>query len=99
MKVRLQPPKRKKCRNVAAVDGDGNTPLHYAAGFNEDPESVAVLIENGADVNAKDDDISYACRLDDGDLRMTILRLLNPDNDVTPYNVEKSSQALLAEFS
>ena len=43
--------------NIAAVDDDGNTTLHYAAGFNEDQESVAVLIENGADVNARNDDI------------------------------------------
>ena len=41
-----------------------------------------------AELETNDDDmVSYACRLDDGDLRMTILRLLNPDNDVTPYNV------------
>ena len=39
---------------VNRTDRFGRTPLHYAAALNPDPQVVAVLIEMGAEVNARD---------------------------------------------
>ena len=38
--------------DINATDGDGITTLHFAAGRNEDPEVIEVLVSAGADVHA-----------------------------------------------
>ena len=43
-------PKSVNCRDM---DGRESTPLHFAAGYNH-PEVVKLLLENGADIEAKD---------------------------------------------
>ena len=44
---------RSATADVNAKDGGGETPLHYAAYRNENPEILKLLIKAGADVNAK----------------------------------------------
>ena len=34
---------------------DGHTPLHHAAAYSEDPGVVKMLLDNGCDINAKND--------------------------------------------
>ena len=41
--------------DINATDWRGNTPLHEAAGWNDNPTVLEVLIENGAEVNARND--------------------------------------------
>ena len=39
--------------DVNLRDGEGSTPLMYAAGYNTNPDVLSVLIKAGADVNAR----------------------------------------------
>ena len=39
--------------NVRARDQNGNTPLHFAAGQNENPDIINALIQAGADIHAR----------------------------------------------
>ena len=41
------------CASVYEEYGYGLTPMHVAAAFNENPEVVELIIERGADINAK----------------------------------------------
>ena len=41
--------------DVKAKNDDGNTPLHWAAFHNKNPEVIQLLIDNGANVFALDD--------------------------------------------
>ena len=45
---------RSATADVNAKDGGGETPLHYAAYRNQNPEILKLFIKAGADVNAKD---------------------------------------------
>ena len=38
--------------DINAADGDGTTPLHFAASRNEDTKVIAVLVAAGANVHA-----------------------------------------------
>ena len=42
------------CLSTVAATQDGITPLHVAAEYNVLPETIAVLVELGADPDAKD---------------------------------------------
>ena len=42
--------------NVRAKEQNGNTPLHWAAAENENPNIIAALIQAGADIHAKNKD-------------------------------------------
>ena len=40
--------------NVNAPDKNGKTPLMYAAGYSQDPELITILLDAGAEVNARE---------------------------------------------
>lgn len=41
--------------DVMALDAKGNSPLHFVASHNTDPEVINALVGEGADVNAKNE--------------------------------------------
>ncbi len=41
--------------NVQNKNGEGETPLHYAARHNENPDVINILLKAGADINARND--------------------------------------------
>lgn len=43
------------CMGLGAKDARGRTPLHLAVEYNAEPAVIAVLLEHGADIEARDD--------------------------------------------
>ena len=53
-RLRPQPLNLDAGADLKARDKDGETPLHRAAGFNENPAVIEALLDAGADLKARD---------------------------------------------
>ena len=90
--------------DIKARDEDGETPLHRAARFNENPAVIAALLDAGAEIEARNEDghtpLHRAARLNKNPAVIAALLDAGADPEArdeagkTPWDYAKDSESL-----